>query len=334
MKTTIVDVAKACNVSVATVSRVINGNYPVKIETKEKVLKVIEELQYKPNTQARDLIKKQSSTIGGVVPSLSIMFFTNVINGIERYFEKSEYSIFLCITEHDKDKEISRINELISRNVAGIIVVDPGIENVESKYFDKIAKSIPMVFVNRYSESLNISSVLNDQEEGSMLAINYLLSNNHKNIAFIRGDNSYSYDIKEKVYKQMMKDIGNFTKDYIVNIGHGNSIQTVNQTMEKGLNLLSNNKDITGVFACNDLMAIGIMNACKKLNIKIPNDLSIVGYDNIELSEMVEPKLTTIDQNMFLLGENSAILLNEKIANDNKYSKKIVLKNHLVQRET
>lgn len=334
MKTTIVDVAKACNVSVATVSRVINGNYPVKRETKEKVLKVIEELQYKPNIQARDLIKQKSSTIGVVVPSISNMFFTNVINGIESYYEKSDYSIFLCITEHDKDKEVSRINELVSRNVAGIIIVDPGIENVESKYFNDIAKSIPMVFVNRYSQSSFISSVCNDQEEGSKVALNYLLSNNNKNIAFIRGDNSYSYDIKEKVYREIMKDINNLNEEFIVNIGHGNSIQTVNKTMEKGLKLLSENKDITGIFACNDLMAIGIMNACKKLNINVPRDLSIIGYDNIELSEMVEPKLTTIDQNMFLLGENAAILLNEKIDNKNKYSKNIVLRNHLIKRDT
>lgn len=334
MKITIVDVAKACNVSVATVSRVINGNYPVKKETKEKVLKIIEELQYKPNTQARDLIKKQSSTIGVVVPSISNMFFTNVINGIENYFEDSQYSIFLCTTEHDKDKEISRINELICRNVAGIIVVDPGRDNVKSKYFEKIAESVPMVFVNRHSESSYISSVFNDQENGARIAINYLLSKKHKNIAFIRGDNSYSYDIKEKVYKEMMNDINNFKEEFIVNMGHGNSIQTVNKSMEEGIKLLSSNKNITGIFACNDLMAIGIMNACKKLNIKIPTDLSIVGYDNIELSEMVEPKLTTIDQNMFSLGENAAVLLNEKIENNNEYSKSIVLSNHLIKRET
>lgn len=334
MKTTIVDVAKACNVSVATVSRVINGNYPVKIETKEKVLKAIEELQYKPNIQARDLIKQKSSTIGVVVPSISNMFFTNVINGIESYYEKSDYSIFLCTTQHDKDKEVSRINELVSRNVAGIIIVDPGIENVESKYFNDIAKFTPMVFVNRYSKSSFISSVCNDQEEGSKVALNYLLSNNNKNIAFIRGDNSYSYDVKEKVYREIMKDINNLNEEFIVNIGHGNSIQTVNKTMEKGLKLLSENKDITGIFACNDLMAIGVMNACKKLNINIPSDLYIIGYDNIELSEMVEPKLTTIDQNMFLLGENAAILLNEKIDNKNKYSKNIVLRNHLIKRDT
>lgn len=334
MKATIVDVAKACNVSVATVSRVINGNYPVKLETKERVLKVIEELQYKPNTQARDLIKKQSSTIGVVVPSISNMFFTNVINGIEHYFEKSNYSIFLSITEHNKDKEISRINELISRNVAGIIIVDPGIDNVKSNYFNNISKSIPIVFVNRYSESSFISSVSNNQEEGTKIAINYLLSKNCKNIAFIRGDNSYSYDIKENIYIDMMKSINNFNEELIINIGHGNSIQTVNQTMQEGIKLLSKDKNINAVFACNDLMAIGIMNACKKLNINIPKDLSIIGYDNIELSEMVEPKLTTIDQNMFLLGENAGILLNEKIENKNKFSKNIVLNNYLVKRDT
>ena len=113
MKSTIVDVAKAANVSVATVSRVMNGNYPVKKETKEVVLKVIQELNYTPNTQARDLIKQQSSTIGVVVPSINNMYFTDVVNGIERYFENTQYSIFLCITNHNKDKEVQSVNELI-----------------------------------------------------------------------------------------------------------------------------------------------------------------------------------------------------------------------------
>ncbi len=334
MKITIVDVAKACDVSVATVSRVLNGNYPVKEETRIKVLEVVEKLQYKPNMQARELSKQNSSTIGVVVPSISNMFFTNVINGVEKYFEDSDFSIFLCTTDNDKDKEKARINELISRNVSGIIVVDPTLENSKGKFFDNIAKTTPIVFVNGYINSRYISSVSNDEEHGAKIAMNYLIDNNHKNIAFIRGENSYSYDIKEKIYIQMINQIQNYNQDYIINIGQGNSIETVNQTMEKGFNLLSENSDITAVLACNDLMAIGMMNACKKLNKNIPNDISIIGYDNIELSEMVEPKLTTIDQNMFLLGENAAILLKEKIENDNKYSNKILLNNYLVRRDT
>ncbi|MEF9992279.1 MAG: LacI family DNA-binding transcriptional regulator [Romboutsia sp.] len=334
MKVTIVEVAKAANVSVATVSRVINGNYPVKKETKEIVLKVIEELEYTPNTQARDLIKQQSSTIGVVVPSVNNMFFTNVINGIENYFEGTQYSIFLCITNHDKKKEIDRINELIARNVAGIIVVDPNVENSRSKYFKNISKSTPIVFVNGYNNSSHISSVRNDEEVGCEIVMEYLLENNHKNILFIRGENSYSYDIKEKVYREIMEEHKNLREDYIINIGKGNDLETVNKSTEEGIRLLNQNNEISAVFACNDLMAIGIVNACKSIGKKIPDEISIVGYDNIELSEMITPKLTTVDQNMYLLGENAGILLMEKIENGNKYSKKILLNNKLIKRET
>ncbi|MGX4599715.1 LacI family DNA-binding transcriptional regulator [Faecalimicrobium sp. JNUCC 81] len=334
MKNTIVDVAKAANVSVATVSRVINGNYPVKQETKETVLKVIEELNYTPNTQARDLIKQQSSTIGVVVPSISNMFFTDVVNGIESYFDNSKYSIFLCTTNHDKEKELTRVNELMARNVAGIILVDPNVENSKSNFFDNIAKNIPIVSVNGNINSQYISSVSNDEENGAKAAISHLIENNHKDILFIRGENSYSYDVKEKAYKEIMSEISNLKKEYIINIGQGNGRETVNKTMEEAIKILSKNKEISAVFACNDLMGIGIINACKKLNKKIPSELSVIGYDNIELSEMVEPKLSTVDQNMFLLGKNAGMLLSEKIENNNKYSKRTILNNKLIIRNT
>lgn len=334
MKVTIVEVAKAANVSVATVSRVINGNYPVKEETKQKVLKIIEDLNYTPNIQARDLIKQQSSTIGVVVPSISNMFFPNVVEGIENYFDTTQYSLFLCTTSHDKDKEISRINELISRNVAGIIVIDPNLDNCRSKFYKNISKYTPVVFINGYNNSPNISSVSNDEESGARMVLEYLYEKNNREILFIRGEKSYSYDIKEKAYREFMSEIDNLNEDYIINIGYGNSIETVNQTTEECIKVLQKYKNISAVFACNDLMGIGVINACKKLDKKIPDELSIVGYDNIELSEIAEPHLTTVDQNMFLLGHNAAILLLEKIENGNKYSKKIILNNELIKRNT
>lgn len=334
MKVTIVEVAKKANVSVATVSRVINGNYPVKEETRENVLRVIKELDYTPNAQARDLIKQTSTNIGVVVPSISNMFFPQVINGIEEYLNDSKYSIFLCTTNGDKSKEKDRINELISRNVAGIIIVDPTVQNSKSKFFNDVSKSVPIVFVNGYTNSSNISSVSNDEESGAYMAMNYLLENGHKDILFIRGENSYSYDIKERVYVELMKDLNNFNENYVLNIGKGNSIETVNKTSECCIEILDNNRNITAVFACNDLMGIGVINACKRLEINIPKDVSVIGYDNIELSEMIEPKLTTVDQNMYLLGKNAAVLLTEKIQEGNKYSKKILLNNFLIKRDT
>jgi LacI family transcriptional regulator len=333
MKITIVEVAKKANVSVATVSRVMNGNYPVNAETKKRVLEVIEELKYIPNIQARELIQKKSTTIGVIVPSLNNMFFPEVINGIENSLKNNSLSLLLACTNNNKDEEKLCVNTLLARNVSGIIIIDPNTDNIKSKFFNNISKQIPLVFVNGYSTTPNISSVSNDEAMGASISLNYLLENNHKDILFIRGKDSYSYDVKEKVYIEIMKELNIFNSEKIINIGEGNNSKTVDNTANILVEILKN-KSSTAVFACNDLMAVGVINACKKLNLDVPKDLSVIGYDNIDLSKFVEPKLTTIDQNMFLLGTNAATLLLDKIECDNKYSKRILLNNTLVERDT
>lgn len=333
MKVTIAEVAERANVSVATVSRVMNGNYPVKAETKESVLKAIKELKYIPNMQARELTQQKSSIIGVVVPSISNMFFPAVIDGIDSALKSNSLSFILCRTNDDKDEEIKYVRELISRNVSGIIVISPNLENVKSKFYDDIGSQVPTVFVNGSSTSPNVSTVCNDEAIGSKIALDYLLENNHKDILFIRGTNSYSYDIKEECYTEFMKNIGNFKEENIINIGSGNSSETVSTTTSILLDTLQSTT-ATAIFACNDLMGVGAINACKRLNINVPNDMSIISFDNIELCKFIEPNLTTIDQNMSLLGENAASLLLEKINTNNKYSKNIILNNTLIKRKT
>jgi len=333
MKLTIVDVAKKANVSVATVSRVMNGNYPVKAETKKRVLEVIEELHYIPNMQARELTQKKSATIGVVIPSINNMFFPEVITGIENSLKLNSLSLVLACSNNNKEEEKLCINNLLSRNVSGIIVVDPNTDNVKSKFYQNISKQTPFVFVNGHSVSTNISSVVNDEAMGAGMALNYLLENNHKDILFVRGKDSYSYDVKENVYTETMTNLNYFKPENIINIGNGNSSETVDNTINIFLDILKNSS-ATAVFACNDLMAVGVLNACKKLNLDVPKDLSIIGYDNIDLGKFVEPKLTTIDQNMFLLGTNAATLLLEKIEYDNSFSKRIILINSLIERDT
>lgn len=333
MKVTILEVAKRANVSVATVSRVTSNNYPVKAETREKVLKVIDELNYIPNMQARELTKQKSTTIGIVVPSINNMFFPEVINGIDSYLKDKSLSILLTCTNNDAHEEKLCINNLISRNVAGIIVIGPTTNNIKSKFYDNISNKTPLVFINSPLVNSNISCISNDESMGAKIALNHLLDNNHKDILFVRGKDSYSYDIKEAVYKKVMKERKNFNFANVINIGNGNSSETVDNTVDIFLELLKTSS-ATAVFACNDLMAVGILNACKKLNLDVPRDLSIIGYDNIPLSTYVEPKLTTMDQNMFLLGTNAAVLLIEKIESDNTCSRRILLKNTLIERDT
>lgn len=333
MKATIQEVAKKANVSIATVSRVMNGNYPVKAETRDAVLKAIDELNYIPNMQARELTQKKSTTIGVVVPSINNMFFPEVINGIENHLKKNSLSIILTCTNNNPDEEKLCINNLISRNVSGIIVIGPTSNTIKSKFYSNISNKVPLVFINSESIDSNISYVSNDEALGAEIALNYLIDNNHKDILFIRGKDTYSYNIKETTYKNVMCRLDNFKSENIINIGNGNSSDTVDNTVDILLNVLPTSS-ATAVFACNDLMALGVLNACKKLGKKVPDDISIIGYDNIPLSQFVEPKLTTMDQNMFLLGINSAILLLEKIECKNKYSKRITLNNTLIKRDT
>ena len=333
MTLTIVDVAKEAGVSSATVSRVMNGNYPVKEETRKKVQRAIEKLNYIPNMQARELTKKQSATIGVIVPSINNMFFPEVVNGIEKQLKEYDYSFILSCTTGDSNEEKRCINNFLSRNVAGIIVIDPNTENIEDKFYDKISSSVPVVFVNGYGNVKNVSSVSNDEAEGALMAFDYLIENGRKNILFVRGVGSYSYDIKEKVYIDKMNSIDAFDEDNIVNIGSGNGADTVDNT-ERILKEVLSIRKADAVFCCNDLMAYGTLNACTSLNIIVKEDVSIIGFDNIYLSRFISPKLTTIDQNMDLLGINAAMLIVEKINCDNQYSKKVLLNNKMVVRET
>ena len=332
--TTIIDVAKKAQVSVATVSRVVNGNYPVKDSTRRKVLEAIRDLKYIPNIQARELNTQRSSIIGIIVPSLFNTFFAAVVNGIESFTASSGYSLLLTYTKDNPISEKRCMNELLMRNVSGIINISPNTEKVASDFFDQIAERMPMVFINSYVKRPAISYVNNDEQIGTKIALEYLISLGHKNICFIRGDRSDSYEFKQNAYEEIMKKMHNFREDYILNIGAGNSIETVELTAEKVVETLQEKKEITAIFSCNDLMGIGAVNGCHRLGIKVPQDMSVMGFDNILLSNFIEPKLTTMDQNMMTLGWTAASLLMEKIANENKTSRQVVLQNTLVLRDT
>ncbi len=331
MKATIIDVAKKAGVSVATVSRVVNGNYPVKENTRQRVQDAIDELQYVPNIQARELNMKRSSSIGVVVPSLYNMFFAEVINGIEEHLRRGSYSLLLACAKNDSQQEAECINNLMSRNVSGIIVISPNTENIEQKFYDRVVQQQPMVFINSYARIPHVSYVSNDEEMGTRLALQHLFDYGHRRILFIRGLNSDSYRIKEEAYRAFMREKGLLRETDIINIGEGNSTDTVDNTMYKLMDMMLAS-DATGILCCNDLMGVGAVNACKRMGKRIPQDMSIIGYDNISLSRFIEPKLTTMDQNMFALGSNAAELLIEKI--ETGKSKRVVLDNVLVERES
>ena len=156
-KATIVDVARAAGVSVATVSRVVNGNYPVKSETRERVQAAIEAVQYVPNVQARELNMQRSSTIGVVVPGLYNMFFAEVIDGIEKAVRKEGFTLLLSCAQNDPELEMECIKTLVSRNVSGIIVISPNTQGMRENFYRRLVKRVPLVFINGYRRIPNVS---------------------------------------------------------------------------------------------------------------------------------------------------------------------------------
>ncbi|KRQ87674.1 Catabolite control protein A [Caloramator mitchellensis] len=305
MKYTIEDVAKEAGVSITTVSRVINGNYPVKKETRERVEAAIKKLNFQPNLLARSLINKKTFSIGVVIPGLTNMFFTEVVQGIESYMRKYDYDVYISDSRGRVDSEKRRINKFIDRYVDGIILIDPQTENMKNGFIEEVSGKIPIMCINGYHVGVRTNFVLSNEGNGTRQALKYLSELGHENIAFIRGESSFSYDLKEEIYREFSKDkepLVFFTQD-------GNNIDVVENT-SKLLMEISNayeiGKEITAFFACNDLMAVGILNGCRELGINVPEDVSVVGFDNIILSQMVNPKLTTVDQNMRLLGEKAA----------------------------
>jgi LacI family transcriptional regulator len=333
MAITIHDVAEKAGVSIATVSRVINNNYPVKDETRKKIEKAIEELGYVPNEIARSLILKSTSSVGIIVPGITNLFFPTIVEEINKTLRDEGFIISLFTTDGDPKTEKKLVDNIISRNMDGVIVIDPSVDNLENGYFEGVSKKIPTIIINGNTNKYNCNFVSYDEEVGTKEAFNYLLELGHKEIVFIRGDKSLSYDLKENIYRKFIRD-NNLKYEKVISVGMGNSLDVVEKTQEIFEEFLSLNRGATGVFACNDLMAVGVINACNKSGIKIPEDMSVIGFDNTLLSNISHPKITTVDLNMKEIGQTAAFEIMNMTKKNIVSTKKIVYDTKLIHRES
>lgn len=333
MAVTIHDIARISGVSATTVSRVLNNNYPVKKETREKVEKIIDEMGYKPNEIARSLILRTTSNIGVVVPGITNLFFPTIVEEINKVLVSEGFIISLFTTDGNPENEENVIDSIISRNIDGIILLDPSVENLENGYLEKVGRNIPTIIVNGMTDRQDMNFISYNEEIGTREAFNYLLKLGHKNILFTRGDKSLSYDLKERVYRDFVKEKG---LDYsrVVSVGKGNSLDVIGDTEAIMSKWLREKHDATAIFACNDLMAVGILNACHINGLKVPEDISIIGFDNTILSKISKPGLTTVDLNMKYIGEKSAKEILYMVRNKKLKVDKIVFNTKLIYRES
>ena len=328
---TITDVAKEAGVSITTVSRVINDNYPVKQNTKIKVEQAIKKLKFRPNQMARGLINKKTSVIGTVVPGLTNLYFPAIVECIEKHIKKNGYSIDLCNTGGDYKEEKNLIYKLLDRQADGIIVIDPSEEHLKSFFYKKISESVPLIVVKSLSEDYKCNVVCYDEEVGFREAFDYFIQNKHKKIALIRGLKSISFDIRENLYSNLI-DENLLEYRNVITVNESNSLDVISEVEKKLSPILQGKNTPSAIFACNDLMAVGIINCCRRLKIKIPEKLCVIGCDNTIISEVTYPRFPSIDLRINEVGHRAALEILDLIDNGISLKKRVVLDTKLVVR--
>ncbi|SEQ09723.1 transcriptional regulator, LacI family [Virgibacillus subterraneus] len=327
MNITIYDVAREANVSMATVSRVVNGNPNVKPVTRKKVLATIEQLGYRPNAVARGLASKKTTTVGAIIPDISSIFFAELARGIEDIATMYKYNMILSNSDQNKDKELQLINTMLEKQVDGILFMGGNITDEHVKQFE--SSSIPVVLAATYDESNRIPSVNIDYEAAAFEATSFLLGKGNEKIAFISGQddtliNQQKYNGYLRAFKEKSKTVDD---EYILrgDYSYDSGLEAVDQ-------LLSLNKKPTAVFVASDEMALGVIHGAQDRGYKVPEDLEVFGFDNTRLATMVRPTLSTIVQPMYDIGAVAMRLLTKYMNKEEVEEKKVVLPHRIVER--
>lgn len=326
---TIREVAENAGVSYATVSHVINNTRLVTQETRERVLAAMDALNYRPNALARSLRQGKTNTLGLVLPDSANPFFAEISRSIEDEAFKKGYSVFLCNTELDTQRELFYVDVLSNKQVDGIIFVAAG-DQADSLDF-LIRRNMPVVMIDRDIPSVEVDAVLTDHELGGFLATKYLLELGHKRIACIAGPSSITPSAERITgYKRALEEAGLSYEDNLILRGdyHAQS------GMEITHSILKMNPRPTAIFALNDLMALGALRAAAEAGYSVPKDLSIVGYDDLEIARFTTPPLTTIAQPKKEIGAQAVNLLVDRMSRKSRAPSRLVLPPELIIRRS
>ncbi|ATH92800.1 catabolite control protein A [Bacillus glycinifermentans] len=323
---TIYDVAREANVSMATVSRVVNGNPNVKPTTRKKVLEAIERLGYRPNAVARGLASKKTTTVGVIIPDISSIFYAELARGIEDIATMYKYNIILSNSDQNMDKELHLLNTMLGKQVDGIVFMSG---NVTDEHVEEFKRSpVPIVLAASVEEKGETASVAIDYEQALYDAAVMLIENGHKRLAFVSGPMQEPINKAKKLqgFKRALQDKGlEFKEEYVVEGDY-----TYDSGMEALDALMKLDEKPTAVISATDEMALGIIHSAQDKGLSIPEDLEVVGFDNTRLSLMVRPQLTTVVQPTYDIGAVAMRLLT-KLMNKEEVEEHIVQLPHRIE---
>lgn len=309
MKPTIYDVAREAGVSIAAVSQVINGKGKISEERRQEIMQIMERLNFQPSVIASALTGKKTYTIGLLVPDISNPFFAEIARSVEDQGHQRGYSLVICSTDN-KDERVERYLSLLQQKSVDGIIIGTGIDNRELLN-PLLAQSIPTILIARDMPSLDLQTVLVDDFNGGAIAARHLIELGHREYAIL-AENPKVSSSRERIrgFRDALAEAGIEMRDSAIQICRE---ELVKEGKAKAIELLQQAQRPSALFCCNDLLAIGALQAAKELKVKVPRQLSIVGFDNTILASVTDPPLTTVSQPTERMGKLAVDLLLEQL---------------------
>ena len=315
---TIKDVAKAANVSTATVSRVINNNYPVHLDTRKKVNEIIEQLNYKPNAVARGLKNKETFLIGMITPDLSNPFFMEIAKGIESQISDCGYNIVFCSSdEMDISKELKMLEMLHEKQVDAVILDTRNTQVNDLNTYVELG--MKLVLIDAELEGVKADIVTENNYQATTKALLYAIEMGHRKIAIVKGNMKVSTAIdRYQAYVDVLKEKGIVENtEYCLEGAYDRKT-----AYEETLKLLKNHvTDLpTLIFSTNNRMTEGVMMALQERGLNIPEDISLISFGDINLAELIQPRLAVVEQRPFEIGIKAGDLLLQRLKAEKRIS--------------
>jgi len=332
-KSTIYDVAKIAGVSPSTISRVMNTPEIVAEDTRQKVMNAVKELAYIPNMMAASMPRRKTNYIGLIIPDIINTFFSNLIRGIQDICEEHGYNVLVVNSDDNQEKEARYLKLLYSRRVDGVILTVAGYREKEFPEEElSLLKKMNIVLIDREINGLNAPIIKVNNFTGAYSAVKYLLTMGHRKIMYLAGiEGTKTNRERRKGYLSALKEAHiNWKKELMANFRLDTAYQKIIHHWPK---LKNSDKLPTAIFAANDLMAIGALKAFAQLKIRVPEDISIIGFDNIPFSDCTCPPLTTIAQPTYLMGQKAVETL-LKVIDKKKIKKSVEFETELIERDS
>lgn len=319
-RVTIAHVAREAGVSNQTVSRAINNKNEIGSETKARILEIARQMGYRPSNIARSLARQRTTTIGLVVPDIANPFFSEIARGVDDIAYANSYNVFLCTTYENIEKEQVVLDSLWRQQIDGLILCSSRLD--EGELTKRVREFNHVILVNReLSETINGLGIITvDDVIAAKKAVDNFISRGRDRIAFVAGPRT-SHSGRDRLtgYKEGLKEHGiDMDPKLIVHCE-----PSINGGYVSSLKLLAKRNDISAIYAYNDIVAIGVLQACKELGRKIPEDVAIIGSDDIPLASLVTPKLSTMRINMQQIGISAMEALINCINGDNACAKHV-----------